>query len=240
MIQVAIATTTISPNRIVYADGSVKRDLVGSPGSAGLPPPVPVPVSTSSIATAVSVSLDMDLSFGGDHDRHSPHGLVGKAITHAGAVAAPRKQRDDTQHNHDCDHPAKCTTRAHGTTSERIALQGACHAVPAAASLAELEAGDLHDVHARLAHLRDRVRVALVGDDNARLEGDDVVAVVPLLALLLVLVAAGLDDMQLLDAQRVGDGVEEVVLHGDVKAALGCARPESDRADVADDCGVCR
>src|SRR3954465_13562448 len=123
MIQGAIATTTISPNRIVDADGSVKRDLVGSPGSAGLPPPVPVPVSTSSIATAVSVSLDMDLSFGGDHDRHSPHGLVGKAITHAGAVAAPRKQRSDTQHNHDCDHPAKCTTRAHGTTQARAARE---------------------------------------------------------------------------------------------------------------------
>ena len=46
--------------------------------------------------------------------------------------------------------------------------------------------------------LRDRVGVALVGDDDAGLERDDVVAVVPLLALLLVVVAPGLDHPQLL------------------------------------------
>ena len=56
-----------------------------------------------------------------------------------------------------------------------------------------------------LAHLGDRVGVALVGDDDAGLEGDDVVAVVPLLALLLVGVAAGLDDVELRHAERVGD-----------------------------------
>ena len=68
MIHVAIAMTTMSPKRIVYADGSVKRDFVGSPGSAG--PPPPLPVSTTCVApTAVSVSLDMDFSFGGNEDR---------------------------------------------------------------------------------------------------------------------------------------------------------------------------
>ena len=72
---------------------------------------------------------------------------------------------------------------------------------------------------ARLAHLGDRVGVALVGDHDARLEGDDVVAVVPLLALLLVVVAAGLDDVQLRHAERVGDRAEEVVLDGDVEVA---------------------
>ena len=66
------------------------------------------------------------------------------------------------------------------------------------------------DLDAGLAHLRDRERVALVGDDDAGLEGDDVVAVVPLLALLLVRVAAGLDDVELRHAERVGDGAEEV------------------------------
>ena len=70
------------------------------------------------------------------------------------------------------------------------------------------------------AHLGDRVGVALVGDDDAGLEGDDVVAVVPLLALLLVLVAAGLDDVQLAHAERVGDRAEEVVLDGDVEVAV--------------------
>ena len=90
--------------------------------------------------------------------------------------------------------------------SDRVADDRAGHAVPAAAALAELEALDRDDLDAGLAHLRDRERVALVGDDDAGLEGDDVVAVVPLLALLLVGVAAGLDDVELLDAERVGDG----------------------------------
>ena len=77
------------------------------------------------------------------------------------------------------------------------------------------------DLDAGLAHLGDRVGVALVGDDDAGLEGDDVVAVVPLLALLLVGVAAGLDDVELGDAEGVGDGAEEVLLLGDVEVAAG-------------------
>ena len=93
-----------------------------------------------------------------------------------------------------------------------------------AAALAQLEALDLDHLDAGLAHLGDGVGVALVGDDDARLEGDDVVAVVPLLALLLVLVAARLDDVQLLDAEGVGDGAEEVVLDGDVEVAVASCR----------------
>ncbi len=83
---------------------------------------------------------------------------------------------------------------------------------------------DLDHLDAGLAHLGDRVGVPLVGDDDARLEGDDVVAVVPLLALLLVGVAAGLDDVELRDAEGVGDGADEVVLDGDVEVAVGFAR----------------
>ena len=94
----------------------------------------------------------------------------------------------------------------------RVAQQRAGHAVPAAPALAQLEAGDLDDLDACLSHLGDRVGVALVGDDDTGLEGDDVVAVVPLLALLLVLVTAGFDDGQLVDAERVGDRGEEVGL----------------------------
>src|SRR6478735_2608005 len=86
--------------------------------------------------------------------------------------------------------------------------------VAAATTFAELEALDLDDLDAGLAHLGDRVGVALVGDDHAGLERDDVVAVVPLLALLLVLVAAGLDHLQAVDLQGVGDGAEEAVLDG--------------------------
>ncbi len=80
------------------------------------------------------------------------------------------------------------------------------------------------DLDAGLAHLGDRVGVALVGDDDARLERDDVVAVVPLLALLLVLVATGLDDVELRHPQRVGDRAEEVCLDRDVEVARR-ARP---------------
>ena len=98
----------------------------------------------------------------------------------------------------------------------------------AAASLAELEALDLDDLDAGLAHLRDRERVALVGDDHAGLEGDDVVSVVPLLALLLVGVAAGLDDVQLRDAERVGDRGQEVLVLADVERARLRARPDAD------------
>ena len=64
------------------------------------------------------------------------------------------------------------------------------HAVAAAASAAELLAGDREDLDAGLRELRVRRLVALVGDDDAGLERDDVVAVVPLRALRLELVAA--------------------------------------------------
>ena len=45
------------------------------------------------------------------------------------------------------------------------------------------------------------VDVALVGDDDARGDGEDVVAVVPLLALGLALVAAGREDPQVVEAE---------------------------------------
>src|SRR5688500_20387697 len=97
-------------------------------------------------------------------------------------------------------------------TSQRVALDRARHAMPAAAALAELEAGDLDDLDTGLAHLRDRERVALVGDHHTGLERDDVVAVVPLLPLLLVAVASGLDDMELRDAEGIGHRRDEVLV----------------------------
>ena len=57
------------------------------------------------------------------------------------------------------------------------------HAVAAATAAAELRAVDGEHLDALLAHQGVGVLVALVGDDDTRLEGDDVVAVVPLLPL---------------------------------------------------------
>src|SRR6476619_5896900 len=95
-------------------------------------------------------------------------------------------------------------TSTHRTTAlsstraplDRVALERAGHAVPAAATLAELEALDLDHLDPRLAHLRDGEGVALIGHDDTGLERDDVVAVVPLLPLLLRLVATGGHDLQ--------------------------------------------
>ena len=54
---------------------------------------------------------------------------------------------------------------------------------------------DGDDLHPGLAHLGDRVGVALVGNHDPGLQRDHVVSVVPLLSLGLILVAAGLDDL---------------------------------------------
>src|SRR4051794_19924093 len=84
-------------------------------------------------------------------------------------------------------------------SSQRVTQERTRHAVTAAAALAQLEPLDGDDLDARRAHLVDGVGVALVGDDHARLEGDHVVPVVPLLALLLVGVATGLDHPEVCD-----------------------------------------
>ena len=61
--------------------------------------------------------------------------------------------------------------------------------------------GDGDDLDAGLAELRVGVDVALVGDDDARGDGEHVVAVVPLLALGLALVAAGGEDLDGVEAE---------------------------------------
>ena len=86
-----------------------------------------------------------------------------------------------------------------------------------------------------LAQQRVGVLVALVGDDDAGLEGDDVVAVVPLLALGLPAVAAGADDAQLLEPERVRDGAEERVLAADVELARLVGRADRVGGDRVDD-----
>src|SRR5215217_7755321 len=63
------------------------------------------------------------------------------------------------------------------------------------------------------------VDVALVGDDHAWCDGEHVVAVVPLLALGLVAVAAGLEDPQARQLERVGDRPDAVRLLVDRQAS---------------------
>src|SRR3974377_1583427 len=67
-------------------------------------------------------------------------------------------------------------------SERRLSLERARHAVRSAATAPQLEALDGDDLDPRLAQGRVGARVALVGDDHAGLEGDDVVAIVPLLA----------------------------------------------------------
>src|SRR5262249_60526459 len=78
--------------------------------------------------------------------------------------------------------------------SERgLALDRAGHAVPAAAALPQLKALDRDHLDPGLAQRGVGTGVALVGDHHAGLERDHVVPVVPLLALGLDVVPAGLD-----------------------------------------------
>jgi hypothetical protein len=103
--------------------------------------------------------------------------------------------------------------------------------VRAAATASELRAVDRDDLYALLAQPRVRVHVALVGDHDARLEADDVVAVVPLLARHLRGVAAGRDDAHTVDAERVLERLDDVAVERlddreRVRSIAGPQRPD--------------
>ena len=68
-------------------------------------------------------------------------------------------------------------------------------------------------------------------------ERDDVVAVVPLVALGLELVAAGRDELQVRDPERVPHLVEERALRDLGLDAAVAAGPEEDRQDLLDTTG---
>ena len=105
----------------------------------------------------------------------------------------------------------------------------------AAAPATELGAANRDHVHSRVAQQRVGVRVPVVGDDHARLQRDDVVAVVPLLALRLPGIAAGLDDAQRLQAEGAPDDVEEMTgILADLDAALA-VRTRAIAADLIGD-----
>src|SRR3954466_11728794 len=95
-------------------------------------------------------------------------------------------------------HPARVKRSVSG-----IALDGAGHAVRAAAATAQLEAFDRDDLDAGLAQRGVGAHVAFVGDDDAGLESHDVVAVVPLLALRRQRVTARFDHAHGADAQHL-------------------------------------
>src|SRR3954469_12611134 len=112
-----------------------------------------------------------------------------------------------------------------------VATDWTGHTVAAAAPLAELLPGDREHLDAGLRQLRVRRLVALVGDHDPRRERDDVVAVVPLVALGLELVAARGDELQVRDPERVLDLVDERE-GGNLRLdARRPARREPDRED---------
>src|SRR4030095_8620798 len=86
-----------------------------------------------------------------------------------------------------------------------IAQNRARHAMPSAAAAAgpEPRAANRDHFHASLAQQRVRVDVAVVSDDDAGFQRDDIVAVVPLLALGLVDVAPRADGPELLQSQGI-------------------------------------
>ena len=106
----------------------------------------------------------------------------------------------------------------------------------AAAAAPQLGADDGDHLDALLAQERVAVGVAVVGDHHARSQGNVVVAAVPLLALRGIGVAAGLDDAQLLEVERLGDDVDERLgLAGDLDAGRVVARPQRDRVQAIND-----
>ncbi len=119
---------------------------------------------------------------------------------------------------------------------DRIPDDRAGHAVPAAAAAAEFRADDRDHLDAFLAQQRVGVRVAVVGVDHARRRADEVGAAVPLRALALVVAAAGLDDAQLLQAQRLGHDVHErLLLAVELDAARMIARPVRERRRLGEE-----
>src|SRR6185503_14473308 len=116
-----------------------------------------------------------------------------------------------------------------------VANDWAGHAVAAAAATAELGARDRPDLDAGLLHLPDRRLVPLVADHHTGAERDDVVAVVPLLALGLELVPACRNDLQVFDSELLAKDVQERAL-GDLRLDAPIAvRGEQDREDRVDD-----
>src|SRR3954452_9252070 len=117
----------------------------------------------------------------------------------------------------------------------RVACYWTSHAMAPAASAAELLAGDRQHLDPGLRKPGVRRFVPLVGDDDTGRECDDVVAVVPLRALGLELIARRRNRLQRVDPERLGDRVEERPLGElDLDPAVAVRRVE-DRDELLDD-----
>src|SRR4051794_10699672 len=115
-----------------------------------------------------------------------------------------------------------------------VADDGTRHAVAASAPTAQLLAGDRVHLDAGGGELHVGRLVALVPDDDSGRKRDDVVAVVPLIALGLERVAACGDDTKALEAERVCHLVDErPVGQRHVDPAVAVA-PVEDRQDLVD------
>src|SRR3546814_4007015 len=88
----------------------------------------------------------------------------------------------------------------------------------AAGAPAELGTRYGDEFDAGLPQKRVGVDIAVIGDHDAGLDGDHVVAIIPLLALGRVSVASRLHDPKLGESQRLGDDVEERPLFEDRKS----------------------
>src|SRR5690348_12613053 len=117
-------------------------------------------------------------------------------------------------------------------SSGRIAFDRTGHAAGAAPAAPQFAAGDGDHLDAVPAQVCVGYDVALVSDDHAGLDGEEVAAVVPLLAFGGPHVLVGGEHCDLVHAERLGEGGEEVVVARDLEAVRvgrGGGRPDGPR-----------
>jgi gamma-glutamyl-gamma-aminobutyrate hydrolase PuuD len=105
------------------------------------------------------------------------------------------------------------------------------------ATTAAAELGSAHrdDFDAGLAQQCVCVGVTVIGHNYARLERDDVVAIIPLLALGLPRVSPGLNDLQRVESQRVLYHLQQRrVIGPNLECAVGAGRVDAVASDVID------
>src|SRR5262245_59958700 len=99
---------------------------------------------------------------------------------------------------------------------------------------ADLGAANGDDFHAGLAEQGIRMSVAVISEDHTRLKRDNIVAVLPLLALGFIGISACTDRTKLVEAQRIADHFEHrLLLRPRLDAAIVLGRIEAVAADLA-------